>query len=215
MMPDLGKKLQLKPAYSLLLLQAPPAIAETLLTEGYTITVATGAATEGMYDAVLLFVSNKQQLQQLAPQAVTLIKPEGMLWVAYPKKASGITTDLTRDEGWKLLAELGYGPVRQVSVDEMWSGLRFKHQSEQKAASQFGVDQPGIDRKTKTVILPEDLQLALEEAHLLDTFQQLAFTHRKEFVVAVLDAKRPETRRNRISKTVEQLQALAEKSGKV
>ncbi|WP_246000993.1 YdeI/OmpD-associated family protein [Pontibacter diazotrophicus] len=67
------------------------------------------------------------------------------------------------------------------------------------------MDLPGIDRKTKTVTVPEDMQQALEEAGVLEQFKQLAFTHRKEYVVAVLEAKRPETRAKRISNVAAQL----------
>jgi uncharacterized protein YdeI (YjbR/CyaY-like superfamily) len=41
--------------------------------------------------------------------------------------------------------------------------------------------------------------------NLLDTFEKLAFTHRKEYVVAILEAKRPETRATRIGKTIQML----------
>lgn len=154
---------------------------------------------------MLLFVQRSQQLEEDALLAVTLLKPGGVLWIAYPKKSSGVETDLTRDEGWSAVAALEYEAVRQVALNDTWSALRFRRRSERKAASTFGVDLPGIDRKTKTVTVPDDLQQALEEAGLSEQFSQLAFTHRKEYVVAVLMAKRPETRASRIRKTVEQL----------
>lgn len=205
-MSELGKKLQLKPSQQQLLLNAPEAFAQALAAEGYSITRADEAVPAvGVYDAVQLFVRSKEELDHFAPQAVAVLKPEGMLWIAYPKKSSNIKTDLNRDSGWGAVAELGYAGVRQVAIDETWSALRFKHGSERKEASTFGVDRPGIDRKTKTVTVPADLQQALEEAGLLKTFNRLAFTHRKEHVVAVLEAKRPETRARRIGKTIEQL----------
>ncbi|GAA4422586.1 YdeI/OmpD-associated family protein [Pontibacter saemangeumensis] len=204
-MPELMKKLQLKAANGILLLHAPEEIAKALSEEGVTVTRAGEAPARGACDAVLLFVQRQQQLEQEAPRAIALLKPGGMLWIAYPKKSSGIETDLTRDEGWRAVAALAYEAVRQVALNDTWSALRFRHRSERKAPSMFGVDLPGIDRKTKTVTVPGDLQQALEEAGLSEQFNQLAFTHRKEHVAAVLAAKRPETRASRIRKVVEQL----------
>lgn len=204
-MPELAKKLQLKPDHELLLLNAPEVFAQALSAEGYSFTRADEAPAAGTYDVVHLFVQRKEDLEKSGPQAIALLKPEGMLWIAYPKKSSGIKTDLNRDSGWETMSALGYSGVRQVAIDDAWSALRFRHQSERKEASVFGVDLPGIDRKTKTVTVPEDMQQALEEAGLLEQFNQLAFTHRKEYVMAVLEAKRPETRAKRISKAIEQL----------
>ena len=204
-MKDLTKKLQLKPNHNLLLLNAPEAFARALSAEGYTYTRAEEAPAVGTYDAVQLFVQSIEELEKLGSQAVAMLKPEGMLWIAYPKKSSGIKTNLNRDNGWAPITALGYAGVRQIAIDDTWSALRFKHHAERNENSMFGVDMPGIDRKTKTVTVPEDMQQALEEAGLLDQFNQLAFTHRKEYVVAVLEAKRPETRAKRIKKATEQL----------
>ncbi|MCJ8166158.1 YdeI/OmpD-associated family protein [Pontibacter sp. E15-1] len=204
-MPELLKKLQLKPSHTLLLVNVPEEVAAVLTGMGGNVTQADQTPTSGAFDAALLFVMSGAELEQDALKVIGLLKPEGMLWVAYPKKSSGIETDLTRDKGWSAMAALGYEPVRQVAINQVWSALRFIHRAARKTTSTFGVDMPGIDLKTKTVTVPDDMQLALEEAGLSETFSQLAFTHRKEYVVAVLEARRPETRTRRIRKAVEQL----------
>ncbi|MHA6249516.1 YdeI/OmpD-associated family protein [Pontibacter sp. CAU 1760] len=209
-MPELYKKLQLKPGHTLLLLHAPKEIEVMLQESGTNVTSLDTLPTSSIYDAVLVFVGSTQQVEQDAASALVLLQPEGVLWIAYPKKTSGIKTDLTRDKGWEAMAALGYEPVRQVAIDEVWSALRFRPRAERKATSMFGVDLPGIDRKTKTVTVPDDMQQALEEAEVVDVFNQLAFTHRKEYVVAVLQAKRPETRASRIQKVVAQLRRKQE-----
>ncbi|WP_242926126.1 YdeI/OmpD-associated family protein [Pontibacter vulgaris] len=210
-MPEIGKKLQLKPDYTLLLINAPQEVAQQFLDEGYTFTAASVAPATGAFDAVLLFVKTKTELDGLAPQVVAVLKPEGMLWVAYPKKSSGIKSDLTRNEGWKTITELDYQAVRQVAIDDTWSALRFKHASERKAPSMFGVDKPGIDRVARTVTVPDDLKEALDSMGFLEVFEKLSFTQRKEAVLGVTEAKRPETRANRIGKIVEQMLGLAQK----
>ncbi|WP_276498584.1 YdeI/OmpD-associated family protein [Pontibacter litorisediminis] len=204
-MADLGKKLQLKKEQHLLLWQAPEAVVQALRHEGYTFTRAEEAPRAGGYDAVLLFVQRAAELEQLAPQAVALLQPEALLWIGYPKKSSGVKTDLTRDSGWQIVGQMQFEAVRQVAVDDTWSALRFRHKEERKQASMFGVDRAGIDRNTKTVVVPEDMKVALQEAGLLEKFESMAFTHRKEYAVAVLDAKKPETRMRRIAKAVEEV----------
>ena len=61
------------------------------------------------------------------------------------------------------------------------------------------------DLEKRTVEVPEDLAAALKKAGLTEDFAKLSFTHQKEYVSAIVDAKRKETRFRRIEKTVEQL----------
>ncbi|WP_255594430.1 YdeI/OmpD-associated family protein [Pontibacter sp. HSC-14F20] len=203
MMQDIAKKLNLKSGWQVLVLNAQAGIAEGLTAQGIDVhsTPAVGIA----YDAVQVFATDSRELNYYVPLAVPSLKRNGLLWVAYPKKSSGIKSDLNRDNGWEAVSGLGYAAVRQVAIDDTWSSLRFKHKSERSAPSKFGVDAPGIDRKNRTVEIPQDLREALESAGLLETFEKLAFTHRKEHVLAIQEAKRPETRANRIGKTIEML----------
>ena len=62
------------------------------------------------------------------------------------------------------------------------------------------------DTQPRSVEIPPDLQQALEQEPLARTaFEKLAYTHQKEHVQAILDAKREETRRNRIAKAIQML----------
>jgi hypothetical protein len=203
MMQDIGRKLQFKAGWQVLVLNAPAGMAEALQAQGMEVhtTPAIGIA----YDAVQVFVTNNKELNYYVPMAEPSLKRNGLFWVAYPKKSAGIKSNLNRDSGWEAVTDLGYSPVRQVAVDETWSSLRFKHASERSTPSAFGVDAPGIDRKNRTVEIPQDLREALKAVGLLETFEKLAFTHRKEHVLAIQQAKRPDTRAKRIGKTIEML----------
>ena len=203
MMQDIGKKLNLKSGWQVLVLNDSAGIADALQAQGMV--VHTSPAIGIDYDAVQVFATNSKELSYYVPLAVPSLKRNGLLWIAYPKKSSGIKSDLNRDKGWEAVTDLGYAPVRQVAVDETWSSLRFKHESERTKPSSYGMDAPGIDRKARTVEIPQDLREALESAGLLETFEKMSFTHRKEHVLAILEAKRPETRVNRIGKTIEML----------
>jgi hypothetical protein len=68
-----------------------------------------------------------------------------------------------------------------------------------------------LDDKPRTITPPTDLAKALRAAGLLSTFKSLAFTHQREHVEAIEQAKKPETRANRIAKCVEMVKAKAAK----
>lgn len=61
------------------------------------------------------------------------------------------------------------------------------------------------DTAERTVDVPEDFAAALAEAGVREAFDKLSFSHRREHVQAILDAKKPETRTRRIAKAVEML----------
>lgn len=81
------------------------------------------------YEYVQVFVRSKEEADKYAPVAIKSVKEDGKLWFCYPKKTSGIKTDITRDEGWEVVWSKGYGAVAAVSIDDTWSALRFRHES--------------------------------------------------------------------------------------
>jgi len=66
-----------------------------------------------------------KQALSAEPAALDALRPDGVLWISYPK-AGALGTDLTRDRGFELIQRAGYEGVLQVAVDETWSALRFK-----------------------------------------------------------------------------------------
>jgi hypothetical protein len=82
---------------------------------------------EGEPAGALAFVASSADVRRHAA-AVTkaAAEPSGLAWAAYPKKSSGIESDLTRDEGWAALFDAGLRPVRQIAIDDVWSALRFR-----------------------------------------------------------------------------------------
>lgn len=52
---------------------------------------------------------------------------DGVLWFAYPKGTSKrYKCDFNRDNGWEILGQYGFEPVRMIAIDEYWSALRFR-----------------------------------------------------------------------------------------
>jgi len=81
---------------------------------------------EGTFDFVHLFIKSKDEVDSMGPQAVKAVKPEGVLWISYPKGSSKIKTDINRDKGWDSVKALGFEGVSMISIDETWSAIRFR-----------------------------------------------------------------------------------------
>jgi hypothetical protein len=71
-----------------------------------------------------LFVSNRKTLEKELKRLRKLIADTGMLWVSWPKKSSGVTTDVTEDVIREVALPLGFVDIKVCAVDETWSGLK-------------------------------------------------------------------------------------------
>jgi hypothetical protein len=128
----LAKKLRLADGQVVLVLDAPEGYLE-LLRPGPA-GIRTDHAPAGVHDAVLLFVKGVEELRRRGAAAIHATKPNGLLWIAYPKggQTAG-ATDLPATPAWiqrdvlgEITGEKGYKPVAFVAVDETWTALRFK-----------------------------------------------------------------------------------------
>jgi hypothetical protein len=120
----LAKKLVLKPGQRFLLLNAPAGYLALLgeLPAGTTLE----ENPSGQYDLVQAFVKSKAEAEALWQAAAGAVRPGGILWMSYPKKTSGIKTDINRDSGWESLKAAGWDTVAAVAIDDTWSALRFR-----------------------------------------------------------------------------------------
>jgi len=124
----LAGKLQIKAGHHVLGVNWPEGFAEKLGTLPEWAEVAHRG--KGPFDVVLLFAKDQAEASRLAPAAMKAAKALGVLWIAYPKKASHVKTDLTRDRGWDVMKQAAWRPVSQVAIDEVWSALRFRPQAD-------------------------------------------------------------------------------------
>ena len=130
----LAKKLRLVAGQAVLVLNAPDGYL-SLLSPGPS-DIRTEQRSDAGHDAVLLFVHSVEELRRRGPAAIHAVKPNGLLWVAYPKGGeTGAATDLPATPWWvqrdvlgEITGEKGYKPVTFVAVDETWTALRFKRQ---------------------------------------------------------------------------------------
>lgn len=75
--------------------------------------------------AILVFARDRAELEAHAAAALRVARADGLAWIAYPKGGQ-LGTDLNRDILWQALEGAGVRPVRQVSIDAIWSALRFR-----------------------------------------------------------------------------------------
>ena len=128
---DVARKLGFKDGMRVLVINAPVGYREALAAGAPGIAVeAQGETTSGPRDAVQLFCVSRAELDAHAAAALLAFRPNGLLWVCYPKGSSGVESDLNRDVDWGPIAAAGFRPVRQVAIDEVWSALRFRPISE-------------------------------------------------------------------------------------
>lgn len=111
-------------------LRAEPADYWTLLDfDGATVTPATARQP---FDFGHVFVGTRaalaRELKSLAPK----LDPAGMLWISWPKKSSGVATDLSEDTLRELALPLGLVDVKVCAVTDVWSGLKFVWRRERR-----------------------------------------------------------------------------------
>lgn len=120
----LPKKLFIKEGYSIVLLNAPEDYETRLAPLPRGVSVHDGL--DGLHDLIHLFVANREQLEGELPPLIDHLKDDGWLWVSYPKGSSKVKTDINRDSIWEYAVGLGLKAVHQMSVDEIWSAIRFR-----------------------------------------------------------------------------------------
>ena len=118
----LPKKLGIKEGHRVVLVAAPDHVEELLgdLPPGVTLL----RQARPPYDVVLLFVTERRILARKLPELAAKMDRAGGLWVCWPKRASGVATDVTEDTVRDVALPLGLVDNKVCAVDETWSGLR-------------------------------------------------------------------------------------------
>ena len=78
------------------------------------------------YNFAHLFIKNKAEMNQFVDLVLEAIAYDAIFWISYPKGSSGVETDVNRDTLWADLLGKGIRPVTQVSIDNVWSTIRFR-----------------------------------------------------------------------------------------
>ena len=119
----LATKLGIKPDFEVAFVNAPEGFAKQLELPA-RVTIKSASKSKDL-DLILLFVTRQQTLTSSFPQYSGKIKPAGMLWVSWPKKASGVQTDLNENVIRDIGLANGLVDVKVCAVDDVWSALKF------------------------------------------------------------------------------------------
>jgi hypothetical protein len=129
----LVRKLGIKPAARLGLIGAPDDFDETLgeLPAGVEVRRRLGGRP---FDVVVAFFTRRAKLQRRLPSLATALDPAGGLWIAWPKRASGVASDVTEDVVRNLGLATGLVDNKVCAVDQVWSGLRLVYRLRDRPA---------------------------------------------------------------------------------
>lgn len=121
----LARKLGLKDGQAALLLGVPGDVAELNGFSGFASIERILPDGDSRFDYIHVFETSRAHLTDIALRLRTILKPDGMAWISWPKKASKVPTDITEDVLRELLLPTGLVDVKVCAIDAVWSGLKF------------------------------------------------------------------------------------------
>lgn len=122
---SLFEKLQLKDQKNLLIQGLPSSIEKQFAKLSYAKNV-TPLLKSRKIDFALVFAVNNRQLCGILNDVFPALHGESKLWIAYPKAASKIASDLNRDCSWQILSDNEFVSVDEVTLDHVWTAMQFK-----------------------------------------------------------------------------------------
>jgi hypothetical protein len=115
----LVKKLGVKAGHTIILIDPPEGFALELPED-----VRVRSRLGGHLDLALVFVVERAALERRIQALGRAVAPDGSIWVAWPKKASRVPTDMTEHVVREVALPLGLVDVKVAAVDDVWSGLK-------------------------------------------------------------------------------------------
>jgi len=126
-MDPIFTKLNYKERQVIVVLQSPQVFDALLKTLPAGILVRKEVQPEDEIEFVLVFTTRRDELEIMAKRIAPCLKGDAIFWLAYPKGSSKkYTCDFNRDTSWEIMAPFNLIPVRQISINDDWSALRFR-----------------------------------------------------------------------------------------
>ena len=119
----LHRKLGIKPGHRVAVLNAPEGVVLRELPEGVEV-LRQIAGTGEPLDVVLWFGVQRSALERIIREGRAALSPEGGLWIGWPKRASGIATEVDADVVRELALPTGLVDNKICAIDDAWSGIR-------------------------------------------------------------------------------------------
>jgi hypothetical protein len=118
----LPKKLGIKPGFRVRLANAPPDVRAALHE---ALAECDLVKQEGTLDFAMIFSKSRAELTREFSRIAKVLTPAGMLWVSWPKKSSGVATEVDENIVREIGLAAGLVDVKVCAVTEVWSGLKF------------------------------------------------------------------------------------------
>ncbi len=119
------EKLQLKDEKNILIQGLPSSIEKQFIKLSFAKSV-TPLLKIKKIEFALLFAVSKKQLTDILNDVMPALQPNVKLWIAYPKPASKIASDLCRDAHWQIIDDFGLEAIEQIAIDNVWCATNFK-----------------------------------------------------------------------------------------
>lgn len=121
----LARKLGIKPGHLVVLVNAPSGFEDELEGLPDNVTVKRDLRGSALIDVAVLFASSQKTLDAKFRKLRERLAENGGIWIAWPKKSSGVPTDLSDGAARKFGLDAGLVDNKTCAVTEIWSGLRF------------------------------------------------------------------------------------------
>ena len=121
----LAKKLGIKPDHCVALINAPLDFEQTLLDLPDGVQVFSSLKKRMLFDVIVYFTKSEKELANQFQKIGQCLSPAGGLWIAWPKRSSGVAMDLSENRIREIGLAIGLVDNKVCAIDETWSGLRF------------------------------------------------------------------------------------------
>ena len=166
-------------------------------------------------DFALVFALSSSQLSNILKEVYPALNVNSKLWIAYPKPASKIVSDLNRDCSWQVLKENGYDPKEDLEMDSVWSVINFEKEftgdtqliKDAKKTETISAPSSAKFQKKLSIIPVELSTLFNKQVKAKEFFASLSPNHQKQYVTWITGAKRDDVKQRRLEATVEKLLA--------
>lgn len=128
MSQNLLEKLELRDEKNILVQGLPSSVEKHFLKINFAKNV-TPLLKSRKVDFALVFALNVNQLQSIMKDVLPVLQEQSKCWIAIPKSSSKIATDLYNRCNWICMEEAGYESGDEVSLDSVWTALRFSKKS--------------------------------------------------------------------------------------
>jgi hypothetical protein len=125
MMQTMLEKLQYRDERNLLIQGLPSSVEKQFVKLSFAKNV-TPLLRSRKIDFALVFAVNQNQLSAILSDVLPALSHDFKLWVAYPKPASKISSDLNRQGGWDCVSDHGFHGIEETCLDHVWSAIRFE-----------------------------------------------------------------------------------------